>query len=192
MVRLITRMVVVLVIISTVAMVTDHVLRGQNPAYASGVNIVINEVEHNPMGVDAGEEWVEIYNPTGSEVSLSGWTLSTTAGKTITLPLSGAVPTGGYLVIIYGAEWLANADERLLLRDSGGDLVDSTPVQSDAADDDRGWGRYPDGGPSWSFGGSTKGAPNGEEPIPELGLFLFCLLLPRILNTSSAPKQLVG
>ena len=175
-VRVITRMVIILVFIFTVAMVTDHLLRRHDPAYASGMSIVINEVEHNPEGVDSGEEWVEIYNPTGSEVSLAGWTLSTTAGKALTLPLSGSVPTGGYLVIVYGAEWLANGDESLLLRDSGGNVVDSTPVQSDTADDDRCWGRHPDGGSTWSFGGSTKGAPNGE-PIPELGLFLACVVM---------------
>lgn len=158
-------------------MLADWFLRGQNPAYASGTNIVINEVEHNPVGVDAGKEWVELYNPTGSEVSLSDWTLSTTAVKTTTLTLSGVVPTGGYLVIVYGAQWLANSDERLLLKDSGGNVVDSTPVQSDTADDNRCWGRYPDGGSTWSFGGSTKGAPNEGEPVPELGFFLVCAFI---------------
>ena len=33
-------------------------------------HIVINEIEQNPSGFDEGNEWVELYNPTTSDVNL--------------------------------------------------------------------------------------------------------------------------
>jgi len=36
-------------------------------------HIVISEVMFDPDGLDTGREWVEIYNPTTSNVDLSGW-----------------------------------------------------------------------------------------------------------------------
>ena len=33
--------------------------------------IVVNEFEQNPTGTDAGNEWVELYNPTSSSIDLS-------------------------------------------------------------------------------------------------------------------------
>jgi hypothetical protein len=60
---------------------------------------VINEYEQNPSGRDAGNEWVEIYNPKDTAVSLSGWSLRTAhgivhldgIGSTIILPRCCAV-----------------------------------------------------------------------------------------------------
>ncbi|MEM3697678.1 MAG: lamin tail domain-containing protein, partial [Candidatus Bathyarchaeia archaeon] len=57
-------------------------------AHSTGATkIVINEVELNPAGVDEGKEWVELYNPTQNAVDLSYWTLSTTAGDTVTITI---------------------------------------------------------------------------------------------------------
>ena len=38
-------------------------------------HVVINEVDTNPDGNDSAtiSEWVELYNPTDSDVDLSGW-----------------------------------------------------------------------------------------------------------------------
>ena len=52
------------------------------PAYAqtSSDNVVINEVDINPLGDDSASvsEWVELYNPTDSEIDLSGWKIAST------------------------------------------------------------------------------------------------------------------
>ena len=66
-------------------------------------NIVINEVELNPYGNDLYSdvyEWVELYNPTDDDIDLSGWTLSTTHGKTVTVYLSGVIKSHGYYVCL--------------------------------------------------------------------------------------------
>ena len=162
----------VIVLLAMGTLFADHSLRQGSEASGQPGHVVINEVEHNPPGNDAGNEWVELYNPTGSEVSLGGWTLSTTAGKPTVLTLSGMIPPGGYLIVVYGAQWLENSNERVVLEDSGGTGIDSTPIQSDADDDGRCWGRYPNGESTWSFRQNTKGAPNEGEPVPESMFFL--------------------
>ena len=50
--------------------------------------IYINEVELNPPGNDNSltvKEWIELYNPNDFDVDLSGWTISTTHGVTVTI-----------------------------------------------------------------------------------------------------------
>ncbi len=52
------------------------------PAYAQSISdhVVINEVDTNPFGDDSQSisEWVELYNPTDSDVDLSGWKIAST------------------------------------------------------------------------------------------------------------------
>ncbi len=36
-------------------------------------HVLISEVLVNPVGLDVGKEWVELYNPTTADVDLSGW-----------------------------------------------------------------------------------------------------------------------
>ena len=49
-------------------------------------DIVINEVETNPIGSD-NSEFVELYNPTAVEIDVSGWSLIPSATwKTLEIP----------------------------------------------------------------------------------------------------------
>ena len=53
-------------------------------------NVVINEVDTNPSGDDSQSisEWVELFNPTDSDVDISGWEIASTTvlKKTFTIP----------------------------------------------------------------------------------------------------------
>jgi len=139
--------------------------------------LVINEVEQNPPGKDAGNEWVELYNPTPASIVLTGWTLSTRHGRTVTIRLSGSMDPYGYRVIGYWKQWLDNEDEQVVLKDSKGRIIDQTPILTDTENDERSWSRYPNGvdtdKPSdWWFKLCTKGETNGdasreEPPRPE-------------------------
>lgn len=51
---------------------TDSRVPGNQPA---APNIVINEIQHSPTAGD-GAEFVELYNPNGTAIDLSGWALS--------------------------------------------------------------------------------------------------------------------
>ena len=123
-------------------------------------SIVINEVELNPYGNDLHSdvyEWVELYNPTEDDIDLSGWTLSTTHGKTVTVYLSGVIKSHGYYVYKRGKQWLDNEDESVVLKDPYGFEIDRTPKLSDDDNDAYTWQRCDD---SWIFAYETEGAEN--------------------------------
>jgi endonuclease/exonuclease/phosphatase family metal-dependent hydrolase len=61
------------------------------PADSTG-GVKIAALLPNPEGEDAGNEWVEIVNGTGSEIDLSGWQLRDRGGNTFIL--SGTVTAG--------------------------------------------------------------------------------------------------
>ena len=148
---------------------SDATQQSSNTTQQSATSrILINEVEQNPTGTDAGNEWVELYNPTSNTVDIGSWTLSTTAGVTVTLtiPSGTTISAGGYSVITYGSQWLDNEDESIILGDADGNEIDRTPILSDTYNDERSWQRYPDGQDTnstndWSFRTSTMESSNG-------------------------------
>lgn len=124
----------------------------------------INEVEANPAGTDAGNEWVELYNPSLDEtVDLSGWTLESTHGETRNVTLLDGTTIGpeGHLIIdIPGGQMIDDQDEVLLLHDSQGLERDRTQVLDDTADDGRTHQRVPDGWGAWELAAGTPGEVN--------------------------------
>ena len=121
--------------------------------------VVVNEVEADPAGPDAGKEWVELYNADPEETAdLSLWTLRSTHGVTqsLTLPSGTTLAPGARLVIVFSAgQFLDNEDESVELLDAFGQLRDATPVASDQQNDARTWQRSPDGGQTWVFENGT-------------------------------------
>ena len=85
------------------------------------------------------DEWIELYNSAAATVSLSGWAISFADGSPATITLSGEIgPRGYYLLerferavsdvaadLVYGGGTIDNADERMLLSDLQGALIDS-------------------------------------------------------------------
>lgn len=66
--------------------------------------LVITEIQNNPTGNDNDREFVEIYNPGGEPVDLTGWWVQDCGGRRA--PLSGEIDADGLLVIA------ANTNER--------------------------------------------------------------------------------
>ncbi|KKU98147.1 MAG: hypothetical protein UY28_C0007G0036, partial [Candidatus Amesbacteria bacterium GW2011_GWB1_48_13] len=58
--------------------------------------LVINEVASAAPGND---EWIEIFNPTGSSVNISGWKISDNTEEDI-IPTTSPIPSGGYGVVM--------------------------------------------------------------------------------------------
>lgn len=136
---------------------------------SSTLHVVINEVELDPAGTDYGTEWVELLNSATSPVNIGGWTISTTAGVTVTvtIPQGTIIQPEGYFVYTHYTQWLDNSNECVVLRDASHSEVDRTPVLSDSANDANSWSRYPNGvdtdtSSDWRFRLSTKGGSNGK------------------------------
>ena len=139
----------------------------QSPPSPPAIAVVINELELNPEGTDAGFEWVELYNIADVTVDLGGWMISTTNGRICTYTLQGGTSIGpkDYLVVTFPTQCLDNADESVVLRGATGAEVDRTPTISDEGNDDRTWQRVTDGrdtdsAADWTFKNATKGDNN--------------------------------
>jgi len=122
--------------------------------------IRINEIEMNPPGTDAGNEWVELYNQ--EEINLEGYKLINNDGGEITL--SGNF--SGYYVYVFTKQWLDNSDEKIFLYKNS-ELIDETDLFVDGGDNIKTWQLCG----SWEFLEATKGEKNKcetkEEPLPE-------------------------
>lgn len=91
----------------------DHDTNSKNDWYlyttihtkgAQNGSLVINEVMYNPAGDDSGNEWIEIFNHSGSDIDLTGYDLQATSGDYYTFPASsgtwdGTLDAGAYVVV---------------------------------------------------------------------------------------------
>jgi len=112
-------------------------------------DVKIIMVELNPPGRDKGNEWAVIKNFGSEDVNLEGWTIETTHGRTVKIPLSGTLHPNETLIIKYNKQWLDNSDEKLILRDNLGRIVDETITLNDRLNNDLVW--YRKNG-QWVFG----------------------------------------
>jgi hypothetical protein len=100
-------------------------------------SVLINEIAWAGTHASSGDEWIELYNPSDSTVSLEGWLL--TDGGDIAIRLQGALSAGGYYLLersddatiinieadlIYTGS-LSNTGESLALYDATGGVIDS-------------------------------------------------------------------
>lgn len=130
---------------------------------------VINEYEQNPPGLDSGNEWIEIYNPTNDAICLNGWTVETAHGDQRLDDLSAvSIMPQERIVYNFQGQALDNGgrvkfplSECIVLKDENGNRIDSTPWTTDHHNDERTWQRTYDGSDRWVFKEATKGTPNG-------------------------------
>jgi hypothetical protein len=115
------------------------------PQNASALDVVINEIAWGGTDVSANDEWIELYNNTGSNIDLSSWSLNAIDG-TPSIALSGVIPAGGYFLlertddttvsditadIIYTGA-MEDGGEVLELRDDLNNLIDTANISDNA------------------------------------------------------------
>ena len=138
------------------------------PAYGELItdHVVINEVDTNPFGDDslAISEWVELYNPTDTDVDLSGWEIASTTvlKKTFTIPDGTIISPEQLLPFTYAKVWFTDSSDSVELRNPFGDVVDKTPLISDLENDFLSWQRIYDGHTDWEFSLGNAGGSNGK------------------------------
>ncbi|NOJ27125.1 MAG: hypothetical protein DA330_03845 [Nitrososphaera sp.] len=133
--------------------------------------VLINEIELNPSGTDAGSEMVELYNNSSSPVDIGGWTLSSTSGRTVVVTINEGttIDPEGHVVIMASSQWLDNENEIIVLEDNNGRQVDEVGPFSDEKNDERTWQRVSDGAGNWIFKNNTLDLPNStsNQPSPK-------------------------
>jgi len=124
------------------------------------LDVVINEVAWMGTQAEANDEWIELYNTTGQDIDLTGWTLEAADG-TPRITLSGTIPANNYFLLERTADTtvsdipanqiytgaLGNGGEALFLKDSYGNVIDSAngdggvwPSGINPTDDPDNWG----------------------------------------------------
>jgi len=124
------------------------------------VRILINEVELNPEGSDAGlgitskttegvsgsQEYVELYNPTSQTIDISGWSIVPTATwKSFEIPNNTIIEPNSFLVFTHVNFWFKDFAESITLIDDVGNVIDETPILKDQDDEQTSWQRKTDG-----------------------------------------------
>ena len=134
-------------------------------------HVVINEIDINPPGDDSKSisEWIELYNPTDSEVDIGGWEIGSTTvlKKTLTIPVGTIIQPGGFQTFSYQTIWFTDVSELVELRDANANVIDQTPSITDVYNDFSSWQRKFDGydtdsSNDWKFVQSNAGSSNGQ------------------------------
>jgi hypothetical protein len=114
------------------------------PASYPPRSVVINEVAWSGTRADANDEWIELWNPGGAGIDLSGWML--TDEDDVSVPLAGAIDPGGFFILERGGEdtlsdiaanllysgALSNSGEELTLFDPAGGAIDTAGARGRA------------------------------------------------------------
>ena len=145
---------------------------------ASGV--VINEICTKNTTVPAPDgqfyDFVELYNPTGSPVSVAGFGLTDDAAAPMryTLPGDASVPANGYYTIYCGVDetsgvqgapfGLSKSGETIILSNAQGNAEETVEVP--ALNDNASYGRIPDG--SQTFGVLSTLTPGSANPTNQI------------------------
>lgn len=120
--------------------------------------VVINEIFPSP---DTGSEWIELHNPTASDVNLAGWTIKD--ALSYTKNLSGIIAAGGFLT--FDVNSFNNSGDTATLSNGASDI--DTVLYDDIGNDES-WARDYDASPDFevrSGADVTKNATNGTAPV---------------------------
>ncbi|MGB3458413.1 MAG: lamin tail domain-containing protein [Halobacteriota archaeon] len=92
--------------------------------------VIIYAFDQNPAGLDEGNEWVIIHNPTNKSVDIGNWTLETTNGSTVSgwIAEGTTLYPGDYITFSPSYRRIDNNNESIILRDAVGEVVDRSPV----------------------------------------------------------------
>ena len=133
--------------------------------------IIINEVEMNPIGSDATNEWVELFNPTNVTVDISLWWVMATSGTPYGqyIEWGTEIGPGEYYVLHATQQWMDNPGDMIQLMNYEQVIVDYTPGLSEFNETSFSWQRIPNGYDSdsasdWFYAEATQGE---ENTLPE-------------------------
>jgi len=142
--------------------------RGTSNISGGSQPLVMNEFFSR--GVDPDFDWIEIYNPNSSLVTLTGYKIYDGGGNIGTkpkmeFPVGAVVPANGYYVIVVDIQdpagfGLGSGGDECWLENPSGTVIDNQvipamPVATTS------YSRVPDGSVNWLISNTiTKGAPN--------------------------------
>ena len=148
------------------------ILGHPHKALASTPKVIINEVAWAGTKGSSTDEWIELYNSTDSEVSLTGWGIYEGGGTVLIEGLEGTIPSHGYFIIertdentlpgitssqtpsAWTGSGLSNAGEHLVLK-NGDEVIDEVNAST-------GW--FAGGGENFSSMQRINSELSGSDP----------------------------
>jgi hypothetical protein len=131
--------------------------------------VFLNEILANEPGSSTSGEFIEVVNAGGGAADLGGWSLSDASGARHVFASGASLPPGAAIVIFGSASAippglsnavasssgglsLANSGDSVILKDAGGDVIDSVTYSSALAGTDAvSMNRSPDASPAGAF-----------------------------------------
>ena len=139
------KLIVILLFTTLVSSVFTLLFKSPTPVKSLTNTVVINEVAWAGTEASDADDWIELFNATGSDVDLTGWSLNATDGVPA-IALNGTIPANGFFLLertddttikditanqfFTGA--LGNDGESLELRNTSSELVDSANADGGA------------------------------------------------------------
>ncbi len=125
--------------------------------------VLFSEIFYDTPGTDSEEEWIELYNPTGNQIDLDGYSIvdNNGTGATYIFPTGSLIDATGYFTVakaatgyqaLYGSDAyqygsipdLNNTGDALLLKNALGTTIDEVAWEGGAASGvPAGWGVGP-------------------------------------------------
>lgn len=129
----------------------------------------INEIYSR--GTIGNEDWIEIYNPSTSQMNVGGYKIYDSGGESGSkpkkeIPAGTTIPAGGYFVIVVddtleSGFGLSSGGEKVWLEDAANAIIDS--ISFPALGVDTTYGRSPNGSANWAaLTPPSKGTANGS------------------------------
>jgi predicted extracellular nuclease len=152
--------------------ITNSITRGTSNIYSNPTSIVMNEIYSR--GITSDPDWIEIYNPSSFEISLTGYKIYDAGGQAGTKPKksfpSGTfIPANGFIIIVTddtasSGFGLSSNGEEVWLEDASGLIIDDVTFPS--MDTTQSYCRFPDGTTAWQISNYiTKGLQNSITDI---------------------------
>lgn len=136
--------------------VTPGAMNDNSEPPAPGIAL-LNEIYSK--GTAENPDWLELYNPTPTDIDLTGYKVYDSGGQSGSkpkkeVPAGTILPAGGWFVIVVDTEdesgfGLSSGGEDVWLEDPAGNILEM--VSFPAMEDNQSYGRYPDGDQNWQL-----------------------------------------
>lgn len=83
------------------------------PEIIDGPSVIINEIAWMGTKAQANDEWIELYNKTGSDIDLSGWMIES-RNRRFSIPLEGVIAAHGYFLLERTASTTTDQGEHMV------------------------------------------------------------------------------
>lgn len=165
----------------------------KEPRITAAEGLFINEISAS------GDDWVELYNSTGSDKDISGYRIQDDGDVDYQLPDGITVPANGYLVIfcddtnngLHTNFKLSSDGETVTLKNASGEIAES--VTYPKLDNGQSYGRYPDGSDNFAISGITsEGSSNNESNAPAITTIIRTPLVPGLNQDVTIQAELTN